>query len=155
MSRCLFHPLQVQSQAPDTPVHVRRALVRWTIALPYTMRCHLMDYKPGSGAAHVLCTTSGCFVLSLFAPRQVWRVLQGRQLQRARECEVGKQNHNEYRRTANYCSSWACCLGIVGVCGGYRHRYNSSRAAMISSPTVAHKQCSTTPAGFFYLISKK
>lgn len=45
--------VQVQSQAPDTPEPVRRALVRWTIALPYTMRCHLMDYKPGSGAFHV------------------------------------------------------------------------------------------------------
>lgn len=32
----------------------RKFILRWTIALPYVMRTHLIDYKPGSDSLEEL-----------------------------------------------------------------------------------------------------
>jgi hypothetical protein len=45
-----------QAFAPGAPLPQRMALLRWTIALPYVMRAHLLDYKPGSDSLDELLT---------------------------------------------------------------------------------------------------
>lgn len=42
--------------SPDCPLHLRKALMRWTITLPYVMRTHLLDYEPGVDALEELLT---------------------------------------------------------------------------------------------------
>ena len=43
--------------SPDCPLHLRKALMRWTITLPYVMRTHLLDYEPGVDALEELLTS--------------------------------------------------------------------------------------------------
>lgn len=45
---------KTQAYVPDMPVNMRQLIVRWAIALPYAMRTHLLDYKPGSDALQEL-----------------------------------------------------------------------------------------------------
>ena len=47
---------RAQAYLPDAPPLVRAALLRWTIALPYLMRSHLMSYAPGSDSLETLLT---------------------------------------------------------------------------------------------------
>jgi hypothetical protein len=42
--------------ATDAPIPMRKLLLRWVIALPYLMRSHLMDYKPGCDSLEHLLT---------------------------------------------------------------------------------------------------
>jgi predicted membrane chloride channel (bestrophin family) len=42
--------LKISTWCPDAPVPLRKAFLRWTIALPYVMRAHLLDYVQGSEA---------------------------------------------------------------------------------------------------------
>ena len=41
---------------PECPLHLRKALMRWTITLPYVMRTHLLNYEPGTDALEELLT---------------------------------------------------------------------------------------------------
>ena len=47
---------RAQAYLPNAPPPVRAALLRWTIALPYLMRSHLMSYAPGSDSLEALLT---------------------------------------------------------------------------------------------------
>ena len=63
---CRSFLVRAQAYAPDCDIAMRRLLLRWTIALPYLMRSHLSDYKPGSDALQHLLTVDevrsrGCY----------------------------------------------------------------------------------------------
>jgi hypothetical protein len=45
-----------QAYAHDAPLPMRKLILRWIIALPYLMRSHLVDYKPGSDSLEHLFT---------------------------------------------------------------------------------------------------
>ena len=47
-----------QGYAHDAPLPMRKLILRWIIALPYLMRSHLADYKPGSDSLEHLLTES-------------------------------------------------------------------------------------------------
>ena len=53
---CRVFIAKTQAYAPAMPVHTRKLILRWTIALPYVMRTHLVDYKPGSDSLEELLT---------------------------------------------------------------------------------------------------
>jgi hypothetical protein len=42
--------------AHDATIPMRKFLLRWVIALPYLMRSHLVDYKPGCDSLEHLLT---------------------------------------------------------------------------------------------------
>jgi predicted membrane chloride channel (bestrophin family) len=46
-TQCRMLMARFQGYAYDAPIPVRKLLLRWIIALPYLVRSHLMDYKPG------------------------------------------------------------------------------------------------------------
>ena len=64
---------------PDAPPEVRAMILRWTCALPYLMRSHLLHYKTGSDSLQelltaeevCLCMLDCCCVACLLAARQV------------------------------------------------------------------------------------
>lgn len=51
---CRTFIAKLQAYAPDAPVNTRKLVLRWVIALPYVMRTHLVDYKPGSDSLEEL-----------------------------------------------------------------------------------------------------
>lgn len=45
---------KLQAYAPEMPMSSRKLILRWVIVLPYAMRTHLVDYKPGSDSLEEL-----------------------------------------------------------------------------------------------------
>ena len=59
MCECLSipHSLCFQAHATaDCSLKLRKALMRWTITLPYIIRAHLLEYGPGTNALDELLT---------------------------------------------------------------------------------------------------
>lgn len=55
-THCRTLMARFQGYAHDAPLPMRKLLLRWIIALPYLMRSHLADYKPGSDSLEHLLT---------------------------------------------------------------------------------------------------
>ena len=47
---------KAQAYLHDTDVSTRKMILRWTIALPYLLRSHLLNYKPGCDELDKLLT---------------------------------------------------------------------------------------------------
>jgi ion channel-forming bestrophin family protein len=53
---CRMFILKSQALCRNAPDNLRKAILRWTIALPYAMRTHLTNYKPGADSLELLLT---------------------------------------------------------------------------------------------------
>jgi hypothetical protein len=62
---CFNFIIKSQTYLHDAPLAVRQMLLRWTIALPYLLRSHVLDYKPGADSLEELLTDAEvCLFLS-------------------------------------------------------------------------------------------
>jgi hypothetical protein len=55
---CFNFIVQAQAYLPHARANTRKMLLRWTIALPYLLRSHLLNYKPGSDSLEELLTAN-------------------------------------------------------------------------------------------------
>ena len=53
---CRTFLMRLQAYKHDMPISLRQFMLRWTIALPYLMRSHLSDYRPGCDSIEDLLT---------------------------------------------------------------------------------------------------
>jgi predicted membrane chloride channel (bestrophin family) len=55
-THCRMLIARFQAYARDAPLPVRKLILRWIVAMPYLMRSHLADYKPGCDSLEHLLT---------------------------------------------------------------------------------------------------
>jgi hypothetical protein len=92
---CRTFLMRIQAYAHGMPLPMRQLFLRWTIALPYLMRSHLSDYRPGSDSIETLLTASearcashlvwlhccslrGCMCVCVLVWLQAWSAAQVR-----------------------------------------------------------------------------